>query len=177
MLVFRKGTRLPRENYIGRQAYFVTICCNMRQKHLAEPRVANRVIALLRECAAHQSFLLHAYCLMPDHLHLLAEGTSFQSNLIEFMRVFKLRAAFEFRQSHGLRLWEMSYYDHILRPSDPIEDVACYIWWNPVRKSLCSSPQEFPYSGSQTIPWMQRATHNTSWSAPWKSATPAKEPI
>src|SRR6266481_9894571 len=32
----------------------------------------------------------------------------------------------------------MSYYDHILRPSDQIEDVACYIWWNPVRKNFLS---------------------------------------
>jgi hypothetical protein len=90
--------------------------------------------------------------------------------LLEFMRVFKLRTAFEFKQLHRLRLWEMSYYDHILRPSEPIEEVACYIWWNPVRKRLCSSPQEFPYSGSQTIPWMRRAARGSSWSAPWKRA-------
>jgi hypothetical protein len=62
----------------------------------------------------------------------------------------------------------MSYYDHILRPSDPIEDVACYIWWNPVRQKLCTRPHEFPYSGSQTIDWMKRSATNPSWSAPWK---------
>jgi hypothetical protein len=25
----------------------------------------------------------------------------------------------------------MSYYDHVLRPAEHAEDVACYIWWNP----------------------------------------------
>ena len=174
MTIFRKNTRLPPENYIGPRTYFVTICCDMRQNHLAEPRMADRVVTLLREGAAHQSFLLHAYCLMPDHLHLLVEGTSPHSDLLEFMRVFKLRTAFEFRKTHGARLWEMSYYDHILRPSDPVEDVARYIWWNPVRKRLCSSPQEYLYSGSLTIPWMQRAMLHASWSAPWKGTNPTE---
>ena len=62
----------------------------------------------------------------------------------------------------------MSYYDHILRGSDGIEDVACYIWSNPVRKGLCAIPQDYPYSGSQTIAWMRRMEIGTTWIAPWK---------
>jgi len=168
----RRKIRLSPENYLGPRAHFVTICCDKRQNYFAIPRTADRVIALLQECASRQSFVLHAYCLMPDHLHLLAEGTEPRSDLLELVRVFKLRTAFEFRKAQGLRLWEMSYYDHILRPKDVIENVACYIWWNPVRKGLCSSPDEFPYSGSQTIPWMSRASRAPSWSAPWKQDRP-----
>ncbi|HLZ51051.1 MAG TPA: transposase [Candidatus Acidoferrum sp.] len=168
----RKNIRLSPENYLGPRAYFVTICCDKRQNYLAIPRTADRVIALLRECTARHSFALHAYCLMPDHLHLLAEGNERQSDLLEMVRVFKLRTAFEFRKVEGHRLWEMSFYDHILRPNDVIENVACYIWWNPVRKGLCSSPHEFPYSGSQTIPWISRASPAPSWSAPWKPNRP-----
>jgi REP element-mobilizing transposase RayT len=106
---------------------------------------------------------------MPDHSHVLAEGLHERSDLREFIRVFKQRSAFAFRKSHCRRLWEMSYYDHILRPSDGIEDVACYIWWNPVRKQLCARPQEFPFSGSQTIDWIKRSSAVPSWSAPWKT--------
>ena len=71
---------------------------------------------------------------MPDHIHSLAEGTHDTSDLHEFVRLFKLRTALEFRKLRGTALWEMSYYDHVLRPSDTIEEVATYIWWNPVRK-------------------------------------------
>src|SRR5271155_3797324 len=124
----RKTIRLPSANYLGLQAYFVTICCDLRRPHLAQYAVANRAATVLHECAARQNFQLHAYCLMPDHLHLLAEGTTPQSNLREFVRVFKLRTSFEFRQSHNVPLWEMSYYDHILRRFDGLESVACYIW-------------------------------------------------
>jgi putative transposase len=168
MTIFRKKTRLPREDYLGLRAHFVTVCCDTRQTYLANAFVATRVAFLLQECAASYGFLLHAYCVMPDHLHLLVQGSHLHSDLLELMRVFKLRTAFEFRQSSSRTLWEMSFYDHILRSSDSIEDVACYIWWNPVRKHLCSSPQEFPFTGSHTILWMQRAARQPSWSAPWK---------
>ena len=165
----RKPTRLAAANYLGQQAYFVTICCDLRRQHLADCGVAGRAAVLLHECAVRQGFQVHAYCLMPDHLHLLMEGMTPQSNLREFIRIFKLRTALEFRQSHHLPLWEMSYHDHILRRSDCLESVACYIWQNPVRKQLCESPKDFPFSGSRTIPWMQCSAVPVTWSPPWRA--------
>lgn len=167
MTILRKRTRLPAGNYIGPRTYFITICCDRRQTHLALPQIADRVVALLHECAARQAFQLHAYCAMPDHLHLLAQGTVPESNLIELIRVFKLRTAFEFRKSQALRLWEMSYYDHILRENDSLENVACYIWWNPVRKGLCAAARDYPYSGSQTIDWIKHSSIAPNWTPPW----------
>jgi len=124
MPLHRRVARLSPENYFGRQAYFVTICCDHRAPFLRTPATAQSVLALLLQCAATHSFLLHAYCLMPDHSHVLAEALHDRSDLREFIRVFKQRSAFAFRKSYRRRLWEMSYYDHILRPSDRIEDVA-----------------------------------------------------
>ena len=169
MPLHRRVARLSPQNYFGRQAYFVTICCDRRAALLGDAATARCVLALLHQCAAKDSFVLHAYCLMPDHCHILAEGQHDRSDLCEFIRVFKQRTAFAFRKSDRRSLWEMSYYDHILRPSDRIEDVSCYIWWNPVRKNPCARPQEFPFSGSQTIDWMKGSSSAASWSPPWKT--------
>ena len=168
MTVNRKVARLAPRDYIGRHSYFLTICCERRAPHLREPATAQRIIALLQECAAGHDFLLHAYCLMPDHAHVLVEGAHERCDLREFVRLFKQRSSFAFRKSHRRAFWEMSYYDHILRPGDQLEDVACYIWWNPVRKGLSRRPEEFAYSGSQTIDWMKRSATGTSWRAPRK---------
>ena len=168
----RRVARLARENYFGRQTYFITICCDRRVSYLSVPATAQRVLDLLLECAASHSFRLHAFCLLPDHLHLLAEGAEPHCDLLEFVRLLKQRTAFDFRKSRSRPLWEKSFYDHVLRSADSIEDVACYIWWNPVRKRLCTDPREFPYSGSQTIDWIKRAASGTSWSAPWKTPEP-----
>ncbi len=169
----RRSTRLPSDSYLGQRIYFVTICCDRRSPHLRPPAFAQFVLKLLHECAANYSFVLHAFCVMPDHLHVLAEGTHPQSNLREFIRLFKQHTAFEFRKSFPGRLWEKSYYDYILRPGDPIEGVATYIWWNPVRKHLCARPQDFALCGSQSIQWMQRSASVPTWTAPWKHPEPA----
>jgi REP element-mobilizing transposase RayT len=124
---------------------------------LAESTDARRLVAILIESAARHRFKLHAYCAMPDHFHILAEGTFLTSDLREFVRVVKQRSAYEFRKVHGCALWEMSYYDRILRPKESIETVAAYILQNPVRWELCSTAAEFPYSGSQTITWFAAA--------------------
>ena len=105
---------------------------------------------------------------MPDHMHILVEGNNQEANVLEFVRIFKIRTAFEFRKDRKRPLWEKSFHDHVLRRADALEDVACYIWSNPVRKGLCSSPEEFPFSGSETIPWMRRVTQACSWTPPWK---------
>jgi|SRR5689334_14537403 len=168
----RRVARLNSENYLGCQPYFITICCDHRKPYLSNAETARGVLNVLFDCASNSSFALHAYCLMPDHLHLLVQGSSDRANLLEFIRVFKSRTAFEFRRQSRVRLWEKSFHDHILRSGDPLEDIAIYIWSNPVRKRLCVHPEEFPFSGSQTIDWIRRAKQKSVSRLPWDSKLP-----
>ena len=163
----RKSTRLALQNYIGKGAYFFTLCCARRRPFLADPTIARGVLQILLDSASSKSFAIHACCLMPDHIHILVEGTSVKSDALEFLRLFKQRTGFYFKKTTHKALWEFSYYDHILRNEDPIVEVARYIWWNPVRKKLCLQPSEFPFSGSQTFSWMQEARTASHWCAPW----------
>jgi putative transposase len=165
----RNQTRLPTQYYVGTRSHFITICCDLRQPHLANRATADMVRGCLIDCARRYSFVLHAYCLMPDHLHFLAQGTHPSADLTKFIRILKSRTAFAFRRHKARRLWEMSYFDHILRSSDSPEEIAHYIWWNPVRKNLCRSPSEFPFSGSQTIPWKAQPIPPPPWSPPWRT--------
>jgi REP element-mobilizing transposase RayT len=72
MPINRKITRLTTESYRAQRVHFVTICCDQREPHLDERAAAQSVLAILEECAAKHSFQLHAFCLMPDHVHILA---------------------------------------------------------------------------------------------------------
>jgi len=114
---------------------------------------------MLLRSANREGFSIHAYCLMPDHFRLLVEGTRPNSNALEFVRHFKQISAFHFKRHTHQSLWESSFYDHVLLPTESIIEVARYIWWNPVRKNLCACPSEYSFSGSQTLPWVQEATH------------------
>lgn len=131
------------------------------------------MIAGLKKSAAKHGFFVHAYCVMPDHVHVLAAGSSDQSDLITFVMSFKQETGAVFARRMRKRLWQFKYYDHILRASDGADRVAFYIWMNPVRKGLCRAPSEYPYAGSYTQIGMKmfRSALAPEWSPPWKPTT------
>ncbi len=165
---FKKHLRLPTPDYIGRRIFFVTVGTEHRTKFFVDLPTGQWILGKLLALAAEFSFRLHAYCAMPDHLHFLSEGLADTCDLVKFVEAFKQRTAYEFSKVHGKRLWQRRYYDHVLRPGDVVEDVACYIWWNPVRKGLCADPNSYTLSGSQTMDWMKRSPIATNWKPSWK---------
>src|SRR5579862_8312762 len=135
-----KNIRLPAENYRGRKLYFLTLCFYQRRPYSSNQRLAKWLIFSLRKYAALCDFSIHAYCLMPDHLHALAEGMNEQSNFTKFVESFKQATAIVFATNSSRQLWQRKYYDRILRREDTVEGVAWYIWMNPLRKGLCETP-------------------------------------
>ncbi len=111
------------------------------------------------------------WCVMPDHLHVFVEGQADDSDLREFVTRFKQQTAFPFFRRFGRRLWQRNFYDHVVRPYEPIHPIFWYIWMNPVRKGLCGDPREYPYSGSDTVEWKQRKPVTEGWAPPWKAET------
>ena len=169
----RKNIRLLRENYLGLRRYSVTICCTGRNKIFARPSKAEHLLDLLRTVAANQKFAVLAYCVMPDHLHLLVQAQEAQSDLLKFVRRFKQQTAYTMKSESGIQLWQRYFYDHILRPRDSAEAVAWYVWMNPVRKGLCAVPEEYPFSGSFTLDWKCTKQPEASWVPPWKEPSTA----
>ena len=171
MLGFQhKNIRLPKERYRGRQLYFVTICFHNRRRFGANPRVARWIINQMRKHAIACKFFIHAYCVMPDHVHVLAGGKSETSNMIKFVATFKQDTGAEFRRRTHRPLWQFKYYDHILRGTDSADRVARYIWLNPVRKGLCTVPADYPFLGSFTAIGgkILIGSAQPEWTPPWK---------
>jgi putative transposase len=166
----RKNIRLQSENYRGRRLYFATLCFYERRPLGNNQRFASWLIGRLRVHAAANEFLVHAYCIMPDHMHLLAEGANDECNLRDFIERFKQRTAFEFSGKATARLWQFKYYDHIVRTGEAGDQIAWYIWMNPVRKGLCRTPQDYPLSGSFTDVGakMLKKPFTQVWSPPWR---------
>jgi REP element-mobilizing transposase RayT len=104
---------------------------------------------------------------MPDHLHFLAFGKTPNSNLLLLAKSIKQKTAYVYQQETGVRLWQKNYYDHVLRSSEKSNEVAAYIWMNPVRKALCNSFEDYPFSGSFTRPW-KTSPCVAVWTPPWK---------
>ncbi|SRR5713226_133697 len=170
----RQNIRLSPQIYRGPRLYFVTLCCEGRGCFFAKHNTASWLITCLRRDADATGFAVHAYCVMPNHLHLLVEGKGAKSSLLTFIKQLKQKTAFEYQQRFGERLWQTKFYDHILRSGDSPDRVAWYIWTNPVRKGISSQPHEYPFSGSFTLEWRTAPQPPEPWIPAWKKkAVPA----
>ena len=86
---------------------------------------------------------------MPDHLHLLVEGTGIGSDLLLFVWDFKRRTGFSFKRAAGEFLWQEGFCDRILRSDECVIAAARYLLGNPIRAGLVRHPLEWPFMGSE----------------------------
>jgi putative transposase len=167
----RKSIRLPRPNYQGHLLCFATLCFDQRAAFASDPAVAHWLIATLHKCASRKFFLTHAYCVMPDHMHFLIEGTGPNADVLSMARSFKQETGYLFSQRKHQRLWQTKWYDHLLRTGESLEAVCWYIWLNPVRKGICDNPRDYPFLGSFSDCGSRLSQYNTrpTWMPPWKT--------
>ena len=104
-------------------------------------------LTLLHACARWK-LACPAYVLMPDHAHLLWLGLD--------DHVSDQRLAIEFLRKHLRPLlapvdWQRQPHDNVLRESDrehgAFQNVAQYIFENPVRAKLTARWQDYAYTG------------------------------
>lgn len=80
---------------------------------------------------------------MPDHLHwLIADAASMQ----QMVHSFKSYSTYAARTlGHDTRVWQRSYWDHVVRTNENLTEVVEYIVHNPVRKGMVSDFRDYPY--------------------------------
>jgi putative transposase len=91
-----------------------------------------------------------AYCFMPDHLHMLVEGTRPDSDGRRFFSLAKQYSGYMHAKLHGGRLWQRYGYEHVVRSDQTSRAVSRYILENPVRAGLVLTPGDWPCSGAPT---------------------------
>ena len=148
---FRKSPRIKGFDYKGGFAYSLTLVTRRRLPVLCDERAVNLILQALDRSLSRHGFALHAYCFMPDHLHLLVSGNPSHS-LKGFTQHFKQLSGYTYKQMYGEPLWQTSYYDRVLRSDEDLLTTAKYIWGNPVRAGLVGDPQDYNFSGPRPLP-------------------------
>jgi REP-associated tyrosine transposase len=166
----RKHIRLPAERYRGLKRVFLTFCCDHRRPYFSNPNSADWVLQRFLERAQAHSSVAHAWCVMPDHMHVFIEGIAETCDALRFAHDFKQRTGYEWSTKRRGRLWQGRFYDHIPRSSEACERIAFYIWSNPVRKGMCADFLQYKYSGSATMSF-KRVVDVAPWIPPWREKT------
>lgn len=174
-IVPRKDIRLFRSEYIGRRIFLLTVCSENRCAIFQKANRARAAIESLKRVSDSMGVLVHAFCVMPDHVHVLVEGKSATSDVVKFVAKWKQSTGYLFRNELPRRFWQRRFYDHVLRRAEDSESVALYIWMNPVRKGMVAEPQQYPFSGSFTVEWPKGTPANKDWVPPWKADASSTE--
>jgi REP element-mobilizing transposase RayT len=144
----RKLHRLKNWDYSQSGYYFVTICTNEKRKYLSAIRqngmdvtlIPTQIGQLVLDCwkrieAVHPNVKLDYYCLMPNHLHgiLILEENS--DSLSHIIRSFKSVTTRHFNKlvtdDEKNALWQLSFYDRIIRNEAELFETRKYIEGNP----------------------------------------------
>jgi REP element-mobilizing transposase RayT len=156
--MFRRPPRLPEFSYIGPYAYFFTACTHQRAPVFEDGDFAAYASDQLLRHAIARGFALSAYCLMPDHVHVLAEGRTDHADGRRFFEGWRQKTGFDWRRKHASKLWQEGYWDWILREGEDPLRVAAYIVQNPVRAGLVRSPADYRWIGSSEYTVSQMVT-------------------
>lgn len=108
--------------------------------HLAKPQIAQMVARAIRQFEGDR-YHLWAWCVMPNHVHTVAELRPGQS-LAKVLHSWKSYTARRAQVCFGVQgsLWQREYYDHLVRDEDDLYRVVQYVADNPVRAGLKNWP-------------------------------------
>jgi putative transposase len=120
-------------------AYHVILSISRQSQPFTNTGTNSSVVDVIKRACGLHDYTLIAYCLMPDHLHLLVQCGESRRDLKDFVGAFKSYA----NKVTGRRLWQRGFYEHVVRKDEHVLAVAEYILNNPVRKGLVAERKEY----------------------------------
>jgi putative DNA methylase len=118
--------------------------CFLRDDRLAE--ITEN--ALL--CFDGQRYSLHAWCVMPNHVHtLFTPAAKFKmSEILHSWKSFTAHECNKFLQRSG-RFWAREPFDRYIRNERHFQNAVRYIEDNPVKAHLCERPEDWRWSSAR----------------------------
>ncbi|HUU10097.1 MAG TPA: transposase [Phycisphaerae bacterium] len=138
--------RLKGYDYSNPAPCLVTFCTADKKPVLCG-KLAHAIQEHLKSAALRWGFRLWAWCIMPDHVHLVVGAPGTDRTVSDFVGAVKSLAAKANRDMGGPGgLWQTGFHDRILRPTERPEVIAAYIVGNPVRKGLIRDGERWPWA-------------------------------
>jgi putative transposase len=127
------------------RTYFFTTSTANRRRLFQVDANAQLLFDVLMEQRAKNRFHLHAFVLMPDHMHAIltpAPDVSLEK-AVQF-----IKGNFSHRLKSKFPVWTPSFNETQIRDLESFESRRHYILQNPVRAKLVAIAEEFPYSSA-----------------------------
>jgi len=135
--------RYPNEGFL----YLVTTNVKDRRPLFSERSCCQIVINGIRFLRTYLGHRVHAYALMPDHVHLVVTPRE-SSNVSQIMHGLKLHTAREIGVLLGSKggIWQARFYEQALRTPKDVEEAILYVHDNPIKAGLADRPEDYDWS-------------------------------
>lgn len=145
--------------------YHVTSRGDRQEDIYVVDRDRSTYLTILGEVSARFNWIVHAYCLMDNHFHLLIETP--EGNLSKGMRQLNGVYTQYFNRTHKRvgHVYQGRYKAIIVQKEAYLLEVARYIVLNPVRARMVCSAKDWPWSSYRATTGQANppAWLNTTW--------------
>ena len=118
---------------------------------LGRPEIAEIAVNALHYAQENlQHYRLHAYVIMPNHVHILITPLLPIPKIMQSIKGFTAREANLLLDRMGMPFWQREYYDHWVRDGE-FERIKRYIELNPVKAGLASEPSLYRWSSATPL--------------------------
>ena len=148
----RKLNRLKNYDYSQNGAYLVTICTQDRKPILSTivgdgfpvPKPIGEIAEkYIREIPdKYPEVTVDQYVIMPDHIHLLLcidgskNAAPTMGNVVGWYKYQVTKHANLLLNIPGGKLFQRSYYDHVIRNRQDYDEIRQYIKYNPLKLAM-----------------------------------------
>jgi putative transposase len=127
--------------------FFITTQTHNRRTLFQVTATADLLMETLQHYRRQGHYKLHAFVVMPDHIHLLLTP-----QVITLERAIQLiKGGFSRKLGSKLPTWQRGFTDRRMRDRADFLTHRDYIHHNPVRAHLCQQPEDYPYSSAYRI--------------------------
>jgi len=150
-------SRLPRCHLPERAIFHVTTRGVDRVAISRDDDDRRLFLVLLAGVTRRTDWDCHAFCLMPNHHHLIVE--THQDLLSVGLRYLNGRYAQAFNQRHGRtgHLFGDRFAAFVITDDDHLRAATAYVLQNPVRAGLCRRADDWQWSGARRRLFSRRA--------------------
>jgi putative transposase len=129
--------------------YFITTDTWERREIFSKPDPARIVVEQIMECQEREFYLLHAFVVMPNHLHLLITPGQ-EASIEKAVMMIKGGSSHRIKKEllYSFPIWMHGYHDRWIRNIDEYRIRKQYIEQNPVKARLSESPSGYVWSSA-----------------------------
>jgi REP element-mobilizing transposase RayT len=126
--------------------------CTTGPLWLKDPRVAVPIVETIRKGESVLGyFALHAFVVMPNHVHLLITPKISIPRITNGIKGATSHQANSILSREGQHFWQDESFDHWVRSPKEFDKIRAYIENNPVSAGLATAPQDWPWSSCSKL--------------------------